>query len=276
MPLLRVASPIIIAAALLQVLLAVDQELLIPNMIPKLTRGHDQVYQQSSGKAFAIQAMQDDRNGLLFAGRFAAGNASTNASLHEVDIIERDDHLQPLAHTLAERADWDAANQQWNLYKGRRITGLLPRERRSPERPIKVYKSNITPDEIAIYRSGEFISMLSRERINQLLDRPQIYGAIDLLRVKHLRLSQLVMNIVMLLVAIPCVLTRDPGRLKTSIFRCLVLVGLCMASFFIAYQIAGRPPIGEQWADKWPAMLAAAPILLFGPVAVFLLDRLPT
>jgi lipopolysaccharide export system permease protein len=276
-PLLRVASPIIIAAALLQVLLAIDQELIIPNIIPKLTRSYDQLYQQSGGKAFPIQAMQDDRNGLLFAGRFTpAGADSSTAIMREVDIIERDDRLQPTAHVLADRAEWDPHNRQWNLVKGRRVTGLLPRERRGPERAVAVYKSNITPDEIAIYRSGEFVSMLSRERINQLLDRPQIYGAIDLLRVKHFRLSQLVMNIVMLLVAIPCVLTRDPGRLKGSIFRCLVLIGLCMAAFFVAYQIAGRPPVGEQWADKWPAIVAATPILLFGPIAVFLLDRLPT
>jgi hypothetical protein len=67
---------------------------------------------------------------------------------------------------------------------------------------------------------------------------------------------------------------RDSSRLKASIFKCLVLVGLCMASFFIAYQVAGLPPVGEQWADRWPAMVAFAPILLFGVVAVILLDRL--
>src|SRR4051794_27255834 len=62
-PLLRVAMPIIIASVLLQGLLAIDQELLIPNMIPKLPRQHDQVtQQQSSGKAYPVQAMQDDNN----------------------------------------------------------------------------------------------------------------------------------------------------------------------------------------------------------------------
>src|SRR5206468_10781435 len=36
-PLLRTATPLILAAVLLNVLLVADQELLIPNMIPKLT-----------------------------------------------------------------------------------------------------------------------------------------------------------------------------------------------------------------------------------------------
>jgi lipopolysaccharide export system permease protein len=84
------------------------------------------------------------------------------------------------------------------------------------------------------------------------------------------------MNVVMMLVAIPCVLTRDPKQLKRSIFRCVILVGLCMAGFFVAFQIAGFPRGGPDWADKWPAILAFAPILVFGIVAVLLLDRLHT
>jgi lipopolysaccharide export system permease protein len=275
-PLLRVAMPIIIASVLLQVLLVVDQELLIPNMIPQLTRGHSELYKQTGGKSYEIQAMQDDRNGLLFAGRFTPGNENNPASLRSVDIIEADEQLQAVAHITADEANWDPKHQQWNLVKGRRVSGLRPDEKRSPEKAIAVYKSNITPDEISLYHSGEFVNLLSRERINQLLQRPQIYGAINLLRVKHFRLSQFMMNIVMLLVAIPCVLTREPGRLKKSIFQCLVLVGLCMASFFISYQIAALPPAGPEWADRWPAIIAASPLVIFGPVAVFLLDKLPT
>lgn len=275
-PLLRVAMPIIIAAVLMQALLAIDQELVIPNIIPKLTRQHDELYAQSAGKSFVIQAMQDDRNGLLFAGKFTAGTPQSPAIMHEVDIIERDEQLQPVAHITAERAEWDAESQRWNLAKGRRVTGLRVDQRRSAEAILTTYQTNITPDEIELQHSGSYVSLLSRERINQLLDRRQIYGAMDLLRVKHFRISQLVTNIVMLLIAIPCVLLRDASRLKGSIFKCLVLVGLCMGSYFLSYQLAGRPPIGEQWADRWPAIMALAPIIVFGAIAVVLLDRLAT
>src|SRR4051794_8745894 len=47
-PLLRTAMPIIIAAMILNVLLVVDQELLVPQMIPKLTRKHDEINQTSA------------------------------------------------------------------------------------------------------------------------------------------------------------------------------------------------------------------------------------
>ena len=46
-----------------------DQELVIPAMIPKLTRKPDEV-QQAGVKSFPIKAMQDDRNSLVNAGRY--------------------------------------------------------------------------------------------------------------------------------------------------------------------------------------------------------------
>ena len=42
--------------------------------------------------------------------------------------------------------------------------------------PCTVYKSSLTPEEIALYRSGSFVELLPTARINQLLDRPNLYG----------------------------------------------------------------------------------------------------
>src|SRR5436190_20717290 len=67
-PLLRVAAPIIIASVVLNALLIVDQELVIPRMIPQLSRGHDEM--QAGTKHFAVQAVQDENNALLYAARY--------------------------------------------------------------------------------------------------------------------------------------------------------------------------------------------------------------
>src|SRR5262245_55297431 len=106
-PLIRVAAPIIFASIFLQVLLLVDQEKIIPNIIPKLIRQHDQIYKQTAGKQFPVQAMQDERHSLLFAGRYVPATAATPAQLLVLDVIERDERLLPIAHVTAERADWD-------------------------------------------------------------------------------------------------------------------------------------------------------------------------
>jgi lipopolysaccharide export LptBFGC system permease protein LptF len=276
-PLLRVALPVILAGVVLNiVLLPIDQELLIPRMIPKLTRQHDQLLSASS-KSFPIQAMQDDRNGLLLAGRYTPPGPKDPAVMRVVDIIERDENLEPVAHITAEKATWEPRLKHWALHNGLRVAGLAPQASRSrePER-VETYGSNITPDEIALYRSGDFVSLLSTARINELLSRRQSYGAVNLLRVKHSRIAQPLLNVITLLLAIPCLMSREPGKLKVLMLKCLVLVGLCIACAFLTYQIAAHPPAGPQWTDRWPLIMAALPVLIFGPVAVFLLERLST
>jgi len=274
-PLLRVAAPIVIAAAVLQVLLIVDQELVIPRIMHKLVRSHDKLG-TGEARGFRIEMIQDDRGALLTASRYTPPAPGRRATMREVDVIERDADLLPVAHVTADAAEFDPDRRAWVLTNGRRVTGLQPQARRSPEQPVDVYQSNITPDEIALWKSGDFVNLLSTERINEMLARRASYGALELQRVKHARFTQWIMNIILLLLAIPFVLVRQPQDLRNSILKCLVLVGLCMAAVFLAYQIAGRPPPGAQWVDRWPAVWAWAPILLFGPVALVLLDRLYT
>ena len=276
-PLLRVAAPIVIAAAVLQVLLIVDQEVVIPRIMHKLVRAHDKLGGEAGeARGFRIDMMQDDRGALLRASRYTPPTETRPAQMRELDVFERDANLLPFAQVTADAAEFDARQQAWKLTNGRRVTGIQPQMQRSGEEPLDVYRSNITPDEIALWKSGDFVNLLSTERINEMLARRTSYGALELQRVKHARFTQWIMNIILLLLAIPFVLVRQPQELRNSILKCLAIVGVCMAGMFLAYQIAGRPPQGPQWVDRWPAIWAWAPILVFGPVALVLLDRLYT
>jgi hypothetical protein len=80
----------------------------------------------------------------------------------------------------------------------------------------------------------------------------------------------------MMLLAVASVLSREPGRTRIGILQCAGLCGACMAAIFISQQVAGTPPAGSQWVDRWPAIMAWVPILIFGPMAVWLLDRVKT
>ena len=273
-PLLRTATPIILAAVVLNALLVVDQEVLIPRMIPKLTRKHDEV-QQAGARTYAIPSMQDDRNGILRAARYHPPGDRQEASMDFLDVIQRDDEGNAIGHIAADRADWDAREKRWKLGSGTLVTGLRPGEK-IEQKPVQYYQSNVTPDEIALYHSSGYTEMLSTARINQLLQRPKSYGVIDLLRVKHARLTQWLINIVLLLLAVPSVLSREPGKIRFGIMQCAVLCGACMAAIFLSQQLAGTPPAGGQWMDRWPAILAWMPIMIFGPIAAWLLDRVET
>jgi lipopolysaccharide export system permease protein len=276
-PLLRTAMPIILAAMVLNVLLVVDQELLIPQMISKLVRKHDEIQQSGGGgKTFAVRAMQDESNGLLNVARYHPPAAGQAAWMEVVDVVRVDKDFMPVSHILAEKAQWDATDAQWNLTNGRIVTGLKPATAVSKEMPYPAYKSSITPDEIALYGSSEFVELLPTSRIKMLLQRPKSYGTNSLQRVKHSRFTQPLLNVILLLLAVPCVVSREPGKIKQGIFFCVALCGACLATIFLCYQLAGTPPAGARWTAQWPAIMAWTPILIFGPIAVWLLDRVRT
>jgi lipopolysaccharide export system permease protein len=286
-PILRVSAPIVLAALLLNGLLLVDQELVIPRMIPKLVRDHGEIHKEARNW-YSIEAMQDAQSGLLRVTHYYPNPPGSPPKMEIVDVIEREERdrattdangrkhvvkeLVPFAHITADGAVWDAGSQSWDLVNGKRVTGIRPDEVRSPEMPCASYKSGVTPEEIALYRSGNFVELLSTERINQLLERPKSYGTLHLLRVKHLRFTQPLMNVILLLLAIPCVLHREPGQLKTGATKCLALMGVAMGSVFLTQQFANTPPRSIP-PDKWAALMAWAPIFIFGMLSVYLLDR---
>ena len=287
-PLLRVAAPVILVAVVLNGLLLVDQELLIPAMIPKLIRDHGDVHNTSRNYYF-IEAMQDSNDGLVYSARYFPRPADGSPPyMLDLDVIERAmrkqrgqnrEFLVPVAHIQAREAHWNAAKQQWDLLDGRRVTGIMD-ERVSPEQPWPVYKSNVTPEEIALYRSGKFVELLPTAKINQLLDRPNLYGKVGLLRVKHWRITQPLMNVILLLLAIPCVLTREPGTLKAAAMKTLMLMGLAMGAVFLFHQFAGSTPSAlaalPTGLNTWAMLMAWGPIFIFGPMSVYLLDRVKT
>jgi lipopolysaccharide export system permease protein len=272
-PLLRIASPIIICALVLNGLLLLDQELLIPAIIPQLSRERQDAGRDTISSASQIPAMQDENNGVLNVARYKPDR--TRPVMYEFTLIERNEQLKPVGRLVAKRADWDPDTQSWLLTEGHRITGLLSGTARNIEKNVATYKSNITPEEVTLYSSGKYVEWLPTRRIDQLLERPQQYGTLALQRVKHTRFTQPLVNVILLLLAIPCVMTREPTRLKAAATKCLLLTGACLAVSFLAQQMSGQP-LSPEWAPMWPAIMAWLPILLFGPIAVFLLDRVET
>lgn len=289
-PLLRIAMPIVLVALVLNALLLVDQELLIPNMIPKLVREHDEIHKEARNY-YTIDFMQDAEDGLMHVSRYYPHGKATDVDprpmMVKLDLLERrpvDEtingalvtNLKPSAQIKADAGYWNPQTQGWDLINGQRVTGIDPNEVRSPEMPLPVYRSsNITPEEINLYRSGNYVDMLSTQRINELLDRPKSFGRLSLLRVKHSRFTQPLMNVILLLLSIPCVLTREPGKLKMGASKCLVWMGLGLGSVFLTAQMAANPPQAVT-ADLWAALMAWLPIFIFGPLAVFFLERIKT
>jgi lipopolysaccharide export LptBFGC system permease protein LptF len=191
-------------------------------------------------------------------------------------MILKSDHENLRAELIdSTNAIYNPTTESWELTDGLHVSNIGLGLRNRVITPIDDYKSNVTPEEIALFRSGDFVNFLSTPRINQLLERTNVYGANDLLRVKHARLAQLLLNIIMVLLAISSVLIRENGQLKFAVMKCLWLVGGCMAMIFVCQSIADEPP-NDAWRDRWAALMAWLPIFVFGPLSVFLMDRVKT
>jgi lipopolysaccharide export system permease protein len=272
-PLLRVSVPIICASVLLNGLLILDQEKILPNMIPEVTRKQKEMH-SAAVSWFPIKSMQVDQHSLLLAARYYPTDKTQPAHMDEVDVVTRNDAVEPVSHLIADAASWDG--HHWVLTNGRIVTGLKPGAPLSPEMPVADFRGDVTPEEIALYHSSSFVDLLSTKRINELLAHPKSYGAAGLYKVKHLRATQPFMNVILLLLAIPMVLTHDPKTLKTGATKCLLLIGAAMGSVFLAQQMAGNPPAGIAWLSGWAALMAWVPIFIFGPLAAWLMDRVRT
>jgi lipopolysaccharide export LptBFGC system permease protein LptF len=270
-PMLRIVRSVIFAALVLNGLLIADQELILPSMIPELMRSHDEMH-QTNGNDFPITAMQVDQHSVLVAGMYDP----KQKTMRDMDLVERNDDLMPTAHLMADSAQWNTKGNHWDLTGGRYVSNLLRGQRSTAQLPQQTYAGTLTPDEIDLYHGSEAVEFLSTHKINELLARPKSYGASGLNKIKNLRLTQPFMNVVLLLLAVPSVLTFDPKMLKTSATQCLTLMGLAMSSVFICQQIAGQPPLGAMWVSLWPALMSWMPIFIFAPLAVFLLDRVRT
>jgi lipopolysaccharide export system permease protein len=275
-PILRITIPIAVAAVVLNGLLVFDQEVVLPRMIPKLVRKHDEIH-KSAGQQYQITPMPVDEHSELLASVY---DPATRV-MENLDVVERDANEQPIRHLWADGAAWDATIGQWRLVNGRSTTGLAPPKAQAAQRPgdqPEATYAGVTPDDITLYhdRGSGLVELLSTSRINQLIARPKSYGVAGLYRIKYMRLAQPFMNVVLLMLTVPTVLMYDPRALKTAATRCLTLMGLAMGSVFLCQQIAGTPPLGPGWASLWPALMSWVPIFIFLPVAVLLLERVRT
>ncbi len=275
-PLYRIAMPVILAGVVLNViLLPIDQELIIPEMIPELMRDHGNVH-VAALKAYPVHMMEDSRGGLLNAGMYSPPTPDSPAKIRYLDVIRRDANLHPVSHLYADWAVWNDRLKQWDLTNGFSVPIAPPQQQvvLARAKPQSVYRAAMTPDEIALNLGKDYIQLLPLRKLNQLLSLKR-YGTIDLLRAKHLRVTTWLLNVFLLLLAISTVLTREPGKLKSSALNCLLLTGLCMGSVFVTYQMAANPP-SPDLANLWPALMAWMPIFIFGPLSILLMSQIKT
>ncbi|MHC4216046.1 MAG: LptF/LptG family permease, partial [Planctomycetota bacterium] len=225
----RVIAPIIALAVLFTGFLIIDQELIIPRIANQLVRSHDEL---PGEQVYDVWLMSDGKGSLLCTQSFE----EKTQTMQKPTIIIRKPIpdsviFQVLGQIQADSATYNHQKRRWDLENGRflEITehGEEIAMNQQPE-PVAFYESDITPEDIPIRRQEKYKSLLSSSQLAQLAAKgTRVKDLAALYSQKHFRITDPIINMVMLMVALPILVCRDPKAMKTAILISFVITSAC-------------------------------------------------
>ena len=191
---------------------------------------------------------------VLRASRFEpaprAGRRSAGGTLVHPRFIFREPDGRMLGAFVADSAQWktdDRGKGYWALEEGKFFC-----------------PSDLTVDDLVLRRSDRWLQYMSTEDLTRLIRLRRSSDVQAALLTRHTRFTDPVNNLVMLLLGLPFILSRE-RNIKASATLCLLMV----VTFFVFIYLCrtlGLPPSLAAWL----------PILLFGPVAAVMFDSIKT
>ena len=267
----RVAVPIIICAIGFNMLVVLDQEVLMPDNINKLLRTHSEV-DAATLHPQPIYFIPESDNSLVLASRY---NPATETLTH-VRIIQRNKVGLPISRIIARRAVWKNNIGEgphpggWLMTHVTQINDLKsldPHETPQPEHQM-IYYTPLNPHQLKLIFAKKTVDYLSTAQIDRLMmdSPPSTRDALE--KIMYTRFTQLIVNLLMLMIGIPFLLTREPTALIKNMLACTMVTGICFITTFVLFQLAGTAvsPIVGAWL----------PVLLFTPLAVVMLEGIKT
>ncbi len=282
----RIIMPIIVLSIALTALLVVDQEVLIPNKATELTKSHDEIRQDQT---YRIVCMTDSNSSILNASSY---NEATHTLTNPSIILKKEiapNKWKTVGWITADKAVYDESKKSWRLSSkvvdpetkevittGGILQKIVPPgddDVTKTYSELKYYKSDLTPQIIPIRKEERFTSFLSSAQLERLArNDAKVHDKAKLYMQKHTRITDPLINFIMLLVALPILVCRDNKAMKSAI---MISFGTTMACFIIAFvsKLIGT----EVFLGKIrPVLFAWLPILIFMPIAMIELDSMKT
>ncbi|HVS71051.1 MAG TPA: LptF/LptG family permease [Phycisphaerae bacterium] len=268
----RVAAPIILVSVAFGLLSAANQEFLIsqPYVVQKLLRKHDEVNQVGNHEE-PVYFVRDEDNSLITASAYDP----VKKQLTDVRVIQREKDGAPHGRIMADTATWEVppggTTEAWVMRNALQIEdrpGEDPARQVAAKEPLLVYHTPLTPRQLDLVASRKAVDYLSSRQVWDLAESSPPINQPPLYKIMYLRLTQPLMNIIMLLIGIPFLLTREPNRLIINMFYCVGVSAVVFAATFVIFQMGGT--------TLDPLLSAWLPVLIFTPVAAVMLDFIRT
>ena len=257
----RVIAPIVLLSFILNLLMVLDQEVILPRLADKLTRRHDEMSQLRTVPVWFVP----DRNHALVCARKFNREKETMTDL--LVILRQDGQM--VGRVTAEQAgDWDG--KKWTLVHGR----LYQPDSENPAEPesvqqLEYYPSDLTPEYLWLQRNADHKSLMSSRDLTKLLKRNLKQADFDeTISEKYFRFTDPIINMIMLLLGLPLLVSREKRKTKTAMFLALAGAGSCFIATFACKLLGGGviPPLWSAWL----------PIIVFLPLSVLVLDAIKT
>jgi len=263
----RVIAPIVVLAFFLTAVLVVDQELLIPSLADKLVRSEDDLPGRES---YDVWFIADGNGSLICSQRFDV----ESSTLYDPTILlrKRDTDTsvwKVTAQITAKRAVFNERSRRWDLVEGR----IISRGAAGPARPIGTFGSDITDKDIPVRRRAEYKTLLSSGQLAALeRQKTKIKDMAVLSSQRQFRITEPVINLVMLMVSLPILLCRDPRAMKSAVMISFSMAGLCFITTFLCKMFATEAVFERVMPQFWPWV----PVFIFLPIALIELDSMKT
>jgi lipopolysaccharide export LptBFGC system permease protein LptF len=257
-PLQRLAWPVLGCSVVLVGAWLVNSELIVPHFAHKIARQHEDLIETHQ---VDVQCVRDDRNAILVAHELQV----QAGELRGVYIIEPDEHGAPKQLIQADSATYDPQARTWWLERGARLqvaeafgSGELGRAIRRVG--LDQYPFTLSPEQILLRQSSQWADLMSISQMRALLRSRNLPNLAAVAKSLDTRIAQVPLAWILMLLAIPFFLTREPGNVLVAGGKALLLTGVCFAFVFVTHSVS---------TDGFAARLVMAlPVLLFGPLAV--------
>ena len=262
MPLQRLAAPILVCSVVIVVAWEANKEFVIPRIAHKIARQRDDI---AGTRTEGVYMVRDGKQAILTAQRLDP----RRGILKRLQILVPSEAGRYDTVIDADGATYDADRQTWVLDRGRYLDMDTPMD--SPDairwQPIAEYPFARAPEELTLFQRSGWAEMLSLRQMNTLVNSGGLPNVASIIVNRHIRLTQPLLYLVLVLLTLPSFLTREPGNVIGAGARALVLCGVYLGLAFIAHGI-----VSEQGA----ALRVWSPILCFGPLSVALLANVRT
>ncbi|MHC4445759.1 MAG: LptF/LptG family permease [Planctomycetota bacterium] len=268
----RLAAPIVLAGLLMNGLLILDHEVILPKVGPKLVRERDDV---QGARVYNVWCVREGEGRVMSALKFSPQKEMIRCLIVIEYSTDPADRGQMRNLVAADIAQWDPANRGWELISRGRRSGVkldsrggLSGDSSIITKSLKFYPSELAPEQLLLRQQAQWIQFLSLRQLDQLRHQ----GGVDLDRiasVKHCRFTTPINNMILLLLGISFFMSRLPEGVLAQGAKAVATCSICFVVSF-----AGQYLIGS--GDFSPALPTWLPIFLFGPLAVVLLDNVKT